>query len=223
MSRVPAWIALAGLALAPVACGNGDPTAASPVSPAAPSSAIQVSGYVDDTTFKAMSNVIVEVLDGAQVGNSTFTDASGRFTLTGQFDQATRFRAKKDGYQSTIQALQSTPMLFFLGVDGPSTNTATLTVEADPACTALPDEVRTRTYPATVTAAHFSGAQANTTFYATLSGASLDSYFHFVLIEVAGDLVTFDMSDNGIEEEVAEETYHTSAAWLPRVHQQGQP
>ena len=40
-----------------------------------------------------------------------------------------------------------------------------------------------------------------------LSGESLDSYFHNVFIRVVGDVVTFDLSDNGIEEEIAPEAY----------------
>ena len=40
-----------------------------------------------------------------------------------------------------------------------------------------------------------------------LSGEALDRYFHNVFIRVAGDVVTFDLSDNGIEEEVAPEAY----------------
>src|SRR5262249_54820716 len=79
-----------------------------------------------------------------------------------------------------------------------------------PACQDLPNNLRTRTYPATVTAAPFASLPANTWFYAMLSGASLDSYFHNLHSRVNGDRVTFDLSDNGIKEEVAPETYYSS-------------
>src|SRR5262249_32644387 len=96
----------------------------------------------------------------------------------------------------------------FLSVAGASGNRATLTVDADPACTDLPTDLRTRTFRATVTAASFPSLPANTAFYAMLSGASLDSYSHFVFIHVDSDRVSFDLSDNGIEDEVAPETYY---------------
>jgi hypothetical protein len=219
MHRMLVWFVLAGLGLAHAACG-------SPVAPSSPQpTAVQLSGYVDDTAFRAVSNAIVEVLDGPQAGSSTITDVSGRFSLTGQFKEATRFRATKDGYQAAIQTFQSTPMIFFLGIGGPSGNSATLTLEADPACTELPSEVRRRTYAATITApsSTLSTLPVNTIFTAILTGASLDSYFHVVYIHVAGDFVTFDLSDNGIEEEVAPEVYLYVGGYGGALAQAGAP
>lgn len=203
MARISPIVAACAAALV-TACG-GDHTSAPPTTPTrVPSqpTATQFSGYVDDTTFQPVSSATVEVLDGPQAGRSTVTDASGRFTISGQFNGATRFRATKDGYQEAIQAFQPA-MLFFLGVDAHSGNSATLTVEADPACTELPPEVRRRTYAASVAAA---GA-GNTTFAAHLAGASLDSYFNSVYLRASSDGVIFDLSDNGIEDEVAPEAY----------------
>jgi Carboxypeptidase regulatory-like domain len=208
MTKVCASLTFAGLALLQCACGSGVSLPAPSPAPLSPpvQVTVTVTGYVDDTTFKAMSGVVVDVLDGPQAGSSTVTDANGRFTLSGQFDQATRFRASKDGYPAAIQTRQAMPMLFFLGAGGPAGNMATLTVETDAACAALPANARMRTYPASVTAEPRLQPD-NRTFFATLSGATLDTYFHFVVIEVEGDLVTFDLSDNGIDEEIAEETY----------------
>jgi hypothetical protein len=203
MARIAPIVTACTIALL-TACG-GDHASAPPTAPTRvppQPAAVQLNGYVDDTTFQAVSNAIVEVLDGPQAGSSTVTDASGRFMFTGEFTEATRFRARKDGYQAAIQTLQPA-MLFFLGVDAHSGNSATLTVEADPACTELPSEVRRRTYAATIGAAN----PGNTTFAAHLAGASLDSYFNSVYLRVAADGVIFDLSDNGIEEEVAPEAY----------------
>jgi hypothetical protein len=133
---------------------------------------------------------------------------SGRFTLTGQFNGATRLRATKDGYQSAIQTLSLQPVTFFLARERSVGSSATLTVEADPACTELPSEAQRRTYAATITAfPALPPIPVNTWFVANLAGASLDNYFRVVHIHVFGDVVAFDLSDNGIEEEVAPETY----------------
>jgi len=187
------------------ACGGGHsstPPTAPTRAPAQPTTAVQLNGYVDDTTLQPVSNAAVEVLDGPETGRSTVTDGSGRFTITGQFNEATRFRATKGGYQAAIQAFQPA-MLFFLGVDAHSGNSATLTVEADPACTELPTEVRRRTYEARIAAA----IPGNTSFAAHLAGASLDSYFNSVYLRVVADGIMFDLSDNGIEDEVGPEAY----------------
>ena len=76
----------------------------------------------------------------------------------------------------------------------------TVTFMADSACTDLPNDVRTRTYTATIT-------EYNRTFIAALSGATLDSYYYRIWIGVAGDDLRFDLSDNYILEEVAPDTY----------------
>jgi len=177
---------------------------------------MEIEGYVNDTAFQPLPNVRVEVLDGPQSGTATITGAGGRFSLKGEFTAATRFRAAKDGYQAAIQTLQppttippsSQSLTFFMSVAGASGNRATLTLDAAAACTDLPNDLRARTFQARVTAASFPSLPANTAFYAILSGASLDSYFHFVFIRVDGDRVSFDLSDNGIEDEVAPETYY---------------
>lgn len=202
--------------LAHGACSGQGPATRSPVAPAALRPAEEIAGYVNDTAFQPVPNARVEVLDGPESGTTTITDASGRFSLEGEFTATTRFRAAKDGYEAAVQTLQpsttipsaSRSLTFFMSVAGASGNHATLTVEADGACSDLPSSVRVRTYPATVTAGAFPLLPANTAFFATLSGASLDGYFHVVFIRVEGARITFDLSDNGIEEEVAPETYY---------------
>jgi Carboxypeptidase regulatory-like domain len=200
-------LAVAGLGLMVAACGPGDQSSAlAPSAAPSPQPSLQVTGYVDDTAFRPVAGATVEVLDGPQAGTSAITDARGEFSLNSAISAETRFRAAKEGYQSSIQTMQSQPMTFFLATDRPSGTAATLTVEADPACTDLPSTVRHRTYAATVRG-NPSSAPPNTTFFVDLTGASLDHYFHFVFLHADGDVVTFDMSDNGIEEEVADEAY----------------
>lgn len=172
-----------------------------------------MNGYVNDTAFRPVTSATVEVLDGPQAGISTITDANGKFSMTAAITAATRFRATKEGYEPAIQTTQAMnqgispgPMTFFLATDRPSGNSATLTVEADPTCTDLPSEARRRTYPATITGNSFS-TPPNTTFLINLSGSSLDSYFRFVFLRVIDGALMFDLSDNGIEEEVSPEAY----------------
>jgi len=206
--------ALAGLGLTLVACGSGDQrSAVGPSTPASPPPS-QMNGYVNDTAFRPVTSATVELLDGPQAGLSTITDANGKFSITAAITAATRFRATKEGYEPAIQTIQamdprlsSGPMTtFFLASNRPSGNSATLTVEADPTCTDLPSEARSRTYPATVTGNSFS-TPPNTTFLINLSGPSLDSYFRFVFLRVIDGALMFDLSDNGIEEEVSPEAY----------------
>lgn len=206
---------VAGASLMMTACGSGD--RGSVVAPSAPSAALPtlaVTGYVDDTTFRPVSGATVEVIDGAQAGLSTRTDDTGKFSFNAAIVSMSRLRATKDGYQPAIQALQVPanavsrvgPMTFFLATDQPSGNSATLTVEADPACAALPSAARSRTYAATVTANSFS-TPPNTTFFVNLDGASLDGYFRSVFVHAVDGVIMFDLSDNGIEEEIAPEAY----------------
>jgi hypothetical protein len=190
------------------ACANGRQiTQPSPLSRSEQPVGQLVIGYVDDTAFQPLSNVTVEVVDGPQAGLSTTTDGSGKFSLNGQFSSTTRFRATRNGYQAATEPLLTSPVLFFLAMGGPSGNHAVLTVDADPDCIDLPPDVRSRSYPAEITSAQ-SMLPANTAFLARLSGSSLDSYFHNVFIRTENDVVTFDLSDNGIEDEVAEEAYY---------------
>jgi hypothetical protein len=84
----------------------------------------------------------------------------------------------------------------------------TLLVEADPvACTDFPANLRSRTYQATISGGQPSRDRPVTFFVASLGGGDFDDYYHVVVLEVAGDQVTFDLSDNYVLEEIAPETY----------------
>lgn len=207
--RTIVWFVVAGISFALAACG--DDRAGRSSTPGAPSvpvppqpTAIVVSGYVDDTVFQAVPGATVEVLDGPEAGRSVVTDESGKFSLIGDFQPSNRLRATKMGYGMAIRTFPSA-MTFFLGVGGISANSATLTVEADPACTELPNNLRKRTYAATIAAE--APAAGNHLFVANLTGASLDSYFRSVQLRVGGDQLMFDLSDNGIEEDIEDEGY----------------
>src|SRR5262249_11938595 len=154
----------------------------------------------NDTAFRPLPGATVEVLDGPQTGMSTIVDAEGSFSLSGTFDDATRFRAAKEGHLTTTQVSRTVPnagryLDFHLEVSAPPVNMAgdyTLTFIADSACVGLPDDMRTRTYAATITPSHPTNIPtANTNFQVSLSGASfLPSHDSFP-IGVAGDFVMF--------------------------------
>jgi len=184
-------------ASAPVAMPN--PVAPSPTAATAPSSpangSLFVKGTVSDTAFRYISGVKVEVLDGPQAGMSTTSSASGGFSLTGIFDDATRFRATKDGYVTATRTMQpfcapcnpNRWISFSLEVPAEPANMAgdyTLTFVADSACVALPNELRTRTYNATIPPAS-NGSPAN--FVIIVDGALSD--WNVLDMGLSGDYV----------------------------------
>jgi hypothetical protein len=151
-----------------------------------------------DTSFRRIADARVEVVEGRDAGLSTTTDAAGEFTLAGTFDQATRFRAVKEGHVSATQSWScgtgSCWLGFYLAVLAPPVDIAgayRLTFVADPACTDLPEEVRSRTYDATITRDPKLDAPAGTALTLTAVGATfIDGLDHFG-IGVAGDHVAF--------------------------------
>jgi hypothetical protein len=209
------FTAILSLTLAVAACGNhgsGAPgaTATSPTAPTPlTASSTDVRGSVSDTAFRHLEGARVEVVDGPQAGMSTTADAKGSFSLSGPFDDATRFRATMDGHVAATQVPRTFPnrtgryLTFSLEVTAPPVNMAgdyTLTFIADRACVGLPDDVRTRTYAATIT------PWSSTSFNVALSGASfLPSHDSFP-IGVAGDYLTFWFADPAIAEQIAANT-----------------
>ena len=188
-------------------------------SPTPPPNGELIQGSVSDTAFRPLAGTTVEVLDGPQAGTSTTSDATGHFSLTGTFDDTTRFRATKEGHAAATGTLRPTCarcdprwwIQFTLEVLAPPVNMAgdyTLTFIADSACVDLPNEVRTRTYAATITP-----GSANTNFQVALSGASFfpspgsfPSHGSFP-IGVAGNYVGFWFADPALVEEIAANTY----------------
>jgi hypothetical protein len=167
----PRGIVICGVVLLP-ACGasTGPPTLASPpinsVAPAPPASSVVtfISGYVQDGAFRPLSGVTLQVVDGPQAGASTLSDASGEFSFRGTFTAGTTLRATKDGFATVAQTLDlsnvsgsSAFTSFTLFSLAPAVHLESgdydLTVVADSSCDQIPADLRTVSFPATVTSA----------------------------------------------------------------------
>jgi hypothetical protein len=178
-----------------------------------------LNGLVQDTAFRPLNGATVEVLDGPLAGTSTTTGVNGQFLLTGDFDSTTRFSASLDGYVGatatwTQCATCSRPWLSFtLGVTTPPVSVAgdyTVTFIADPSCTGVPAELRTRSYPATMAARPTPPTTpAGTTFALTLNEGTFLPGYDNIGVGVAGNVVTmwFGGHGPGIVEQVASNTY----------------
>ena len=173
---------LLAMGLAVAGCGGDgpipDPPPAILTAPSAvgrPVSSELVHGSVFDTALRPLAGATVEVLDGPQAHTSKTTDALGQFSLSGTFDNATRFQARAEGYIPAIAAVHPTStsrqMVFYLVLTAPSVNMSgdyTLTITAGQTCANLPDDARVRSYSASVTPHPSSPA---TYFEVRLSGA----------------------------------------------------
>jgi hypothetical protein len=82
-----------------------------------------------------------------------------------------------------------------------------LTFEAAPSCEQLPPEFRTRTYTASIGYAGPAHSGTSHYFYAELSGARFHGEYSRLVINVAGNSVRFDLSDNIVAEKPAPDTY----------------
>jgi len=209
----------------------GSPTSPTPTVPqpvgtiAPPVNGELVSGTVSDSALRRLAGATVEILNGPQAGSSTTTDASGHFSLFASVDDATRFRASKEGHVTA-----DAPVLancdrcnprrwvhFFLNVLEPSVALAgdyTLTFIADGACTNLPQEVRTRSYEATVSPGDLNWpgfpAQAGTSFKVTPVGSAFPAGLNYFWLNAAGSFIAVvlgDHTDPGVTERVAPDTY----------------
>ena len=180
------------------------PQAAPQPNPTPNPSQIQLTGYVADSAFRSLAGARVEIVAGPETGMSTTTDATGHFSMTGLFDDTNQVRATKEGYVDSTGSLYPCGncgngnsrrwISLYLGVTEPPVNMAgdfTLTFMADDACTGLPDELRTRTYAATIRPGGVPQSPAGTQFDVTLSGAAFETDWHQFLIGVAGNVVTF--------------------------------
>ena len=211
--------------LVAAACSDRGPVAptslapnVAPSPPAAPNGEL-ISGIVYDTGQRAVSGATVEVIDGPQAGTSTTANEKGEFSLRGTFDDATRFRASKEGHTAAVNTLnpyceRCNPhrwIYFSLDVVAVPVSVAgdyTLTFIADPSCTALPDEARARTYAVTITPA---AQRPQTSFDVTVTGVPVLAGYQKGWMSVAGNYVAFGVGDwhghPGIVEELARHTY----------------
>ena len=142
---------------------NNDTTSPSrrPITNPPPAGSMHMRGTVSDTAYRSLAGATVEVLDGPQAGLSTTADARGDFSMTGVFDEATRFRATAEGHVASIRTLQPfcercNPnwwINFALEVPDSPVDIGgdyTLTFVANDTCTMLPADMRSRTYTATI-------------------------------------------------------------------------
>jgi hypothetical protein len=72
-----------------------------------------------------------------------------------------------------------------------------LTLTVDPACPSLPDDVRTRTYAATISPATWGNTPANSVFWATVSGGSFLQYYNWFQVGVAGADIGIELRGDG--------------------------
>jgi len=219
---LPIVVTLVAHGLSGCNASQRSPVAPSPgPQPAPQSAAIQVMGIVLDTAFRPLAGATVEVVDGTHAGTSTIANATGEFTFRRTFDDRTTFRASKDGYVSAAGVLtptcascnRSTRFLgFYLAPPAAPVEIAgdyTLTFTADSACADLPNELRTRTYAAAITALSQQNAPANTIFNVRVSGAQFYRDHVAFSIGVAGNVIAFEFGGHGpyVVEQVAPNTY----------------
>ena len=223
--RLSGGIVLLVVAQGLAGCSNSPsstPSTPSPISqahvpPLIPMSS--VSGFVLDTGFRSIPGARIEVVDGPLAGESTIADGESRFTLLGPFDRTTKFRAIKEDHVTVTQTapvyctgdLCYGSLQFYLPVVAPSVNLSgdyTLTFVADATCSDVPDEVRTRTYGATIAWNQSPNIPANTSLEVTLSGASFLGNAKRFEIGVAGDYLGFSFGEGkSVVEQLPGNTY----------------
>jgi hypothetical protein len=152
--------------------GNSQSTITAPTAvtaPAVPPPAVPLAamkGTVADAAFRPLVNARIEVLDGPHAGMTTTSDARGEFAFLGEFDDAIRFRAIKDGYTPSIQRSQALCLAcqpnrwvhFVLDLPAPGVDMGgEYTVTLNSKCASFPNEVRTRTYTANIPSAPYLG------------------------------------------------------------------
>jgi hypothetical protein len=162
-----------------------------------------------------LAGATVEVLDGPQAGMSTITGPTGDFSLVGNFDDATRFRASRDGYIAAIHVGAEHWMTYFLAVPAPPVNIAgeySMTFTSA-RCVNLPSELQTRTYQATIAPGSYEAVPPNMVFNLALDGAEV---LENPSIGVAGEVVGFKLFNDGypyIVEPIARNVYVAVTGW----------
>jgi hypothetical protein len=195
------------------ACG----TTALPTPPTPAAVEYTLFGFVQDTAFRPLGDVRIEVVDGGRAGVAATTDSLGRYELPGVFTGSVTIKAAKTAYIPASKTYKTEyagrqSLAFTLELDGPSANVTgdyTLTLTADAACTGLSSVARTRTYAAAIAPQPL--AISPNAFQVTLSGASfLPSIFgDRMVMGVAGNVARFDTDFDGIglAEELPDATY----------------
>ena len=192
------------------------PPPPAPPPPAPVPSDVVVSGHIVDNVYRGLADVRVDVVEGAELRASATTNALGDYALPGLFSGTISIRASKAGYVTQTGTIHLSPrdsgrFEFGFVLDSSSQNLAgdyTLTIAADPACSELPREARSRTYEAIVTPS----ASASNAYSVELSGASFPTSRNTVFASVSGDSVRFAIdpySDMIIAEQLTASTVLT--------------
>jgi carboxypeptidase family protein len=200
---------------------SNTPSRPSPVPQPPPAPRYQVlSGYASDTAFRPVAGATVTLVDGPQAGASTASNEAGRFTFAGTFEVGTTVRVSKEGYTSATATARPNGssngtvwafvLLDALAKPVDLVGDYTLTIVADSACTGIPDDVRTRTYSASIGITPGSDTQSGTSLMLAARGASFVSIHDSFPIGVAGGDVAFTINageDFGLIEKIAPGTF----------------
>ena len=223
-------------ALAGAACGSESPNAVLPTAPTtvvpSPVATLpaSLSGIIYDTAHRPIGGATIEVLDGAHTGLTTTSNATGQYWLSGAFEQGTRFRASREGYVDGESRLGPScapcnPHLWvyiYLALPSAPVNIAgeyTMTVEAAEGCAALPADMRSRSYTASIVAQAVQPTAASSYFRVDIGGPRLmpEAVWSGLWIAVAGDDIELEMGDlhgqPGLIEQLGNDTYFSAGAW----------
>jgi hypothetical protein len=230
---------LLGLAIPICACDGStrspvgmspNPAAAVPA-PIVPLNGEAISGVVYDSGLRPLQGARVELLDGPQAGASTTANAKGEFALRGTVDDTTRFRASMEGHRTATVTIRPdcdrcNPrrwVFFYLELLEPPVALAgdyTLTFMADGTCPRLPDELRTRSYAATIGPADLNWPgypdHSESSFKLTAKGSDFPDGLNGFYLNVAANYINISLGDHtdpGITERVAPNTYFAFGGW----------
>ena len=185
--------------------------------------ATHIRGFVQDSAFRPLTGVKVEIVDGQQAGASA-TSTDGIFEIPGTLTGAVTLRATKDGLATTTQSASwraagdgslvtiiMEPLGTSLQIE-PGDYTISITTDratsrdGAAACGSLPDGFLTRSYPATITS---QSAHPRSMFIATLQTNNPPPFVRSVGfgLGVAGDVAGFTIDGPAIVETLPNFTY----------------
>ena len=196
------------------------PSAPSPVPPPPSPPAYQIlNGYTYNTAFRSVAGATVTVLDGAQAGATTTSNEVGKFVFTGTFAVPPTLKVVKDGYITATETARSNGssggVWAYVVLDAVArpvdlVGDYTLTIVADSACSGLPNELRTRNWPASIGITSGSNTQPGTSLTLAVSGGSFLANQDRFPIGVSGGDVTFSVysgEEVGLVEKIAAGTF----------------
>ena len=191
----------------------------------ATTAATHLLGVVEDSAFRPLTGVRVEVADGPQAGTSTISTDSGDFEISGTSTGSVTLRSTKDGFSTTTQKASWRPasdraalVTVIMEPLGPSlglepgdytisvTADRTTSTDGSAACSGFPDALLTRSYTATIAS---DPTHPRSFFLATLqlnNPAPFITSMGFAL-GIAGNAVGFTIDGPAISEILPGYTY----------------